>query len=246
MPKARVKVSKLFHMKLSDTTLGIIRAEFSDWFHGYKKEMGEPNQMSMELVQDFVEQLKSKHQRFRSVNVYEMKSNQPGTNTLYEFMRKRVGKGLEEKPTSPAKIKVTPGRNKPHSQGAKPTKRETRADGVQNAQKGEQDVARVTGDHIPGYNEERDVKFYQNKQSNQSETYSEYESTPGGEQDNAPPATPAAVGGQVHQQIKQVFISLVDCHAKTNIAAVDFKWTKIGDCTLDVQAVRPFNKRSGN
>ena len=89
------------------------------------------------------------------------------------------------------------------------------------------------------------MKFYQNKQSNQSETYSEYESTPGGEQDNAPPATPAAINGAVHQQIKQVFISLVDCHAKTNIASLDFKWAKIGDCTLEVTAVKPFNRRSG-
>jgi hypothetical protein len=136
MPKARVKVSKLFHSKLSDNTLTIIRAEFTDWYHGYKKYVGEPNQMSMELVQDFVEQLKAKHQKFRGVDVYEMKTTQPGTNTLYDFMRKRVGKGLEEKPPSPLKVKTPAGRNKPHSQGAKPPKRETRADGMQTAKMG--------------------------------------------------------------------------------------------------------------
>ena len=57
MPKARVKVSKLFHNKLSDNTMAIVRVHFPDWYQGYKKYAGEPKNMSMELVQDFVEQL---------------------------------------------------------------------------------------------------------------------------------------------------------------------------------------------
>ena len=168
MPKARVKVSKLFHSKLSDNTMTIVRAQFSDWYHGYKKYAGEPNHMSMKLVQDFVEHLKAKHQKFRDVNVYEMRVTQVGTNTLYDFMRRRVGKGLEEKPPSPLKVKTPAGRIKPHSQGAKPAKRETRADGLQNAKMGEQDATGVTGKHLPGHHEERDMKYYENVQSNQS------------------------------------------------------------------------------
>ena len=61
------------------------------------------------------------------------------------------------------------------------------------------------------------MKFYQNKQSNQSETYTEYVSASGGEQDNAL-APPGDVDGEAHEDIKQVFVSLINCHAKTKIA----------------------------
>ena len=89
------------------------------------------------------------------------------------------------------------------------------------------------------------MKFYQNKQSNQSKTYTEYEYASVGEQDNAG-FPPGDADGEAHQDIKQVFVSLINCHAKTNIATVDFKWHKVGDCFLEVHAVKPFNKSFGN
>jgi len=140
MPKARAKPNKLFHNKLSENTMAYIKQEFPDWLQDYKQRRGEPTAMSMGLIQDFVEHLMPKSSRFKDVNVFEMKCGQTGTSTLYDFIRKRLGKHQEEKPATPAKIKATPGKHKPRSQGAPRLRKETRANAVQHAQTGEQDA----------------------------------------------------------------------------------------------------------
>ena len=80
MTKSRAKPNKLFHSKLDEVTMALVRNAWPNWIQRITAEQGEPQQMSMELLQDFVHHMKSRSSKFRGVNLHELKSPQPGTH----------------------------------------------------------------------------------------------------------------------------------------------------------------------
>ena len=80
MTKSRAKPNKLFHSKLDDVTMALVRNAWPSWLQRITAEQVEPQQMSMDLLQDFVQLLKSRSSKFRGVNLYELKSTQSGTS----------------------------------------------------------------------------------------------------------------------------------------------------------------------
>ena len=158
MPKSRQKLNKIFHSKLDEGTMALIRNGLPTYLQQLADEQAEPQQMSIELLQEFVQFLKSKSQKFRGVNLYEMKTNQTGTAQLYDYMRKRINKTDQERPVTPARVKAQT--NKPKTP---PNPTTLLRSHHKDTQMGGEDAARVGGEHIPGHNEERDMKFYKNK-----------------------------------------------------------------------------------
>ena len=158
MPKSRAKHNKIFHSKLDEGSMSIVRNAWPAYLQQLAAEEAEPQQMSMELLQEFVQFLKSKSQKFRGVNLYEMKSSQVGTGQLYDYMRKRINKTDQERPVTPARVKAQT--NKPKTPPNPTTHMRSHH---KDTLMGGEDAARVGGEHIPGHNEERDVKYYRNK-----------------------------------------------------------------------------------
>ena len=230
MTKSRAKPNKLFHSKLDEVTMALVRNAWPNWIQRTSVEQGEPQQMSMDLLQDFVQHLKSRSSKFRGVNLYELKSSQPGTGQLYDYMRKRVGKHDQQRSVTPAKLKTAPTKAKT-PEIATPQKKIAKDNQIT-----DEPPVRVGAQPIPGHHEERNVKYYKYKHSSASNTVSENMDHYSYNQDSA---VQGETGNSAHHTIKQLFASVIDANAHVPISQVLFKWTQPGDVTVNIQAAKP-------
>ena len=94
--------------KLSDKKLSLIHREFQVWHTAAKKKGKQPLEMSMDLCNNFIRHLGIKDKSFRRLPSRVLKTTNEGFRQIYEYVRKRVGHKVDEKPATPGRAEATP------------------------------------------------------------------------------------------------------------------------------------------
>ena len=218
MPKYKRSPPKFLQAKLRSQKMDLVRRSFHPWLKTTQDQHGAQPPMSMELLHDFVDHMGFKDKDFRDISADALKTTHAGTMQIYDYMRKRIGK-LDEKqmatPTSKTRAKTTP-------PGV------TAGEKSKDDQANDQEAVRVTAKDIPGKMEEKDVKFYKEKQS--SEGIEPAESSNSSSVHSAASSSEAqtTIGHANHQTVKHVFTDMIDANAKIDIEKVSFEWHRGG------------------
>ena len=152
-----------------------------------------------------------------------------GTRQIYEHMKKRLAL-VDERPTSTRstkmKEKYTPPKTTAH-QTPKYKKIE------------DQEAVQVTGQHIPGHTEEKSMQYRKEKLSSVDldleDNYQSFSDT----DKNEGIEDQVQIGEPENQELKCLFVELIDAQPTMDIGHVQFTWTKPHDVTFTVLAAKP-------
>ena len=157
-------------------------------------------------------------------------------------MRKRIGAVDQEKPVTPVKLKAeaTPkGKTAPTPKGkprATPQKAPRPSEDHEDDQVSDHGPVQVKGEDIPGKAEEKEVAYRKQEPSSSSITVSDNGDE---ESSKAVSTSEPEYGKAAHQDVKHVFVDLLDANAHIDIEDVHFTWHKDGDVTFNVRAYKP-------
>ena len=195
--------------------MDLVRAHYAEWAPKAKKKFKEPRTVNLDVVIDYLKFLGTKNDNFQGIKRKSLLTTQPGTKKILDYIRKKLCPNDEHPVAStPIKKKATPPKTK--------TKQaETKAEIV------DQEVAQVTGNHIPGHMEEKDVPFRQQQPDDDvlEPNDDDSDDSPYSDPD---PSVHTVIGRGEHQLIKRLFRDHIDANPKIEIDRLLFDWSKQG------------------
>ena len=99
MGKKKYDTPKFLKETLPDKTKAMVRSEWKLWLSKEKAKLGQPPQMSHDLLTDFVEHLGTVDRKFKKIHSKALKTTHTGTLFIYDYMRKHLNPSDEKTPT---------------------------------------------------------------------------------------------------------------------------------------------------
>ena len=78
--------------KLSAKRIDLVRKQYPLWVANAKNTYGEDIVGSIEMTHHFMKYLVRKDKAFKGVDLYQLRTQQPGTGFIYDYVRKHLGK----------------------------------------------------------------------------------------------------------------------------------------------------------
>ena len=157
MPKRTPTTPAFLKKKLERQKFSLVREQFPRWVKSSEDTPGEKPEMSMELLYDFIDHLGFHDAQFRNLKPEVIKTTHAGTNQIYDYIRKHLGRHDERKVSTPG------GKTKSKSTPPKTPPSKSKTD---DQIKDEPPVA-VTAMGKSGYAEEKVVGYRKEKQSSE-------------------------------------------------------------------------------
>ena len=217
---------------MSDSKKSVVRSEWARWLAKEKARLGRQPEMSHELLVAFIDHLGIDDRDYRNIASKAIKTSHKGTLFIYDYMRKHLSP-MDEKPATP-----TPGKT-PAAPPKKDKTPEPKAAKIHNDA-----PVQITANNDNEFGDEKDVRYYKHKGSDDSDSEAENpptDSNAGNSREDEAKTNEDAdqLGEPEHQELKQLFIDLVDACIMEKIGGLEFTWNAIGTVTFQAQPPKP-------
>ena len=176
----------------------------------------------MEHAYHFMKYLAKKDKAFKGIDLHALRTSQPGSGQIYDYVRKHLGKH-DEKPVTTSimsKAKTSPPKAQVDKIIDEPIK--------------DQDPVKMEAKHIPGHMEERDVPYRKEQPSSEGVEPSKQDKSELDDEVSSISDTSSKVRDQ-HKEVKRTFRELMDAQAMVEIHEVYFSWKNPGNVTFNME-----------
>ena len=220
---------KFLKSQLSEERKSAVRSEWPRWLAKERARLGRQPEMSHELLVDFIDHLGIDDKEYRNIASKAIKTSHKGTLFIYDYMRKHLGP-IDEKPATPTPGKTSAAPKKVKSPVPKDAKIHNDA------------PVQITANNNNEFGDEKDVRFYKHKGSDDESSEAENPSSnEGNSREDEPKSSegPDQLGKPQHQELKQLIIELIDACAMDKIGGLEFTWYPNGTVTFQAYPPKP-------
>ena len=229
MGKQQRDTPKFLKSQLSDERKSKVRKEWPLWLAKEKARQGKQPEMSHELLVDFIGHLGVDDRDYRNIASKAIKTSHKGTLFIYDYMRKHLGP-MDEKPATPTPGKTTASPRKDKSPEPKDAKMHNDA------------PVQITANNNNEFGDEKDVRFYKVKGSDDDSSEAENPSSNEGNSREDEAKTNEGseqLGKPEHQELKQLIIEFLDACSMDKIGGLEFTWNANGTVTFQANPPKP-------